>query len=102
MAGRGPAKVNSANAVAAGNPPSPHNSSIGTRPGSARKRTIDSAFGEQSPESVEGWDERDESRIGVKRACNECRQQKVSNCDLVRGPQVEPRRHTIADSLCRI
>ena len=31
---------------------------------------------EGSPESAENWDG-DESRIGVKRACNECRQQKV-------------------------
>jgi hypothetical protein len=29
-----------------------------------------------SPESVDGFDDKDEGRIGVKRACNECRQQK--------------------------
>jgi hypothetical protein len=42
-----------------------------------RKRAKIAAGAEGSPESGEGWDERDESRIGVKRACNECRQQKV-------------------------
>ena len=49
------------------------------RPGSStgRKRTQDLAGVEGSPGSVENWEERDESRIGVKRACNECRQQKV-------------------------
>lgn len=46
------------------------------RPGSSssRKRTQDLA---ESPGSVENWEERDEGRVGVKRACNECRQQKV-------------------------
>ena len=49
------------------------------RPGSStgKKRTQDLAGVEGSPGSVENWEERDESRIGVKRACNECRQQKV-------------------------
>ena len=75
VAGRGLAKVSSA-----GSPPSSsQHSPVGTRPGSARKRTLDATYGEQSPDSAEGWDERDESRIGVKRACNECRQQKVNS-----------------------
>lgn len=65
-------------------PLSPHHSSgspIGTRSsaGFGRRRAQDGTKLEQSPESVEyNVDERgDESRIGVKRACNECRQQKV-------------------------
>ena len=37
----------------------------------------------QSPESNEGWEDGDQSRIGVKRACNECRQQKV--CSIFRS-----------------
>lgn len=43
-----------------------------------RKRTGDAAGLEQSPDSVGDEDDREGSRIGVKRACNECRQQKVS------------------------
>jgi hypothetical protein len=50
--------------------------------GHARKRTNDSVV-EQSPDSG-GWDDKDESRIGVKRACNECRQQKVRRLHLLR------------------
>ena len=45
----------------------------------SRKRTQDLAGLDASPESVGGLEEKDESRIGVKRACNECRQQKVSH-----------------------
>ena len=48
----------------------------GSVPG--RKRSQRAAGAEGSPESGENWEERDESRIGVKRACNECRQQKAS------------------------
>ena len=44
----------------------------------SRKRTGDSAGFDQSPESLVDDDDKDGSRIGVKRACNECRQQKVS------------------------
>ena len=40
---------------------------------------------EGSPESAENWDG-DESRIGVKRACNECRQQKVPISNSVMHP----------------
>lgn len=42
-----------------------------------RKRSQKAAGGKGSPESGENWEEQDESRIGVKRACNECRQQKA-------------------------
>ena len=35
------------------------------------------ANGPTPEDSAEGWEDRDEGRIGVKRACNECRQQKV-------------------------
>ena len=43
-----------------------------------RKRTLDDTKVEQqSPDSIDTFEEKDESRIGVKRACNECRQQKV-------------------------
>ena len=54
-------------------------SPIKARPGSCtgKKRTQDFAEIKGSPGSVENCEERDESRIGVKRACNECRQQKV-------------------------
>jgi hypothetical protein len=45
----------------------------------SRKRTLEHATATGiSPESADTWDEKDEGRIGVKRACNECRQQKVS------------------------
>lgn len=43
-----------------------------------RKRTGDAAGLEQSPESLVDEDDKEGGRIGVKRACNECRQQKVS------------------------
>ncbi|MCJ1293146.1 hypothetical protein MMC34_004699 [Xylographa carneopallida] len=70
-------------AVAAPNVGSPSKA----RPGSStgKKRTQDLAGVEASPGSVENWEERDESRIGVKRACNECRQQKL-RCDVVQEP----------------
>ena len=42
-----------------------------------RKRTGDAAGLEQSPDSLGDEDDREGSRIGVKRACNECRQQKA-------------------------
>ena len=47
-----------------------------------RKRTQDTAGFESSPGSVEdGFDDNGERRRqpGVKRACNDCRQQKVSH-----------------------
>ena len=44
----------------------------------SRKRTGDAAGFGQSPESLGDEDDKEGSRIGVKRACNECRQQKVS------------------------
>ena len=46
----------------------------------ARKRSTDAAqLDLQSPgASVEDDDDKEGTRIGVKRACNECRQQKVS------------------------
>ena len=58
-------------------------------PVSGRKRTADGAFDggptdQQSPDSAEGFDDREEGRIGVKRACNECRQQKVSHDQTLR------------------
>ena len=43
----------------------------------SRKRNGESAALDRSPESVGDEDDRDGGRIGVKRACNECRQQKV-------------------------
>ena len=71
--------------------PTPHSpttvrSPVRARSGGSisRKRTQDIAGLDGSPESVGGWEEKDESRIGVKRACNECRQQKVSH-----WPEVE-------------
>jgi hypothetical protein len=58
----------------------PNLSRTKSSPTTGRKRKL-SALNGQSPESMtgEGWD--NECRIGVKRACNECRQQKVSQYD---------------------
>ena len=61
----------------AASPTSSQHSPVSARPGPSRKRGSDAVFGDQSPDSAEGWEDKDESRIGVKRACNECRQQKV-------------------------
>ncbi|MCJ1476255.1 hypothetical protein MMC13_004921 [Lambiella insularis] len=57
------------------------------RPGSSatRKRTLDVAGVAQSPRSVDGWESKDESRAAAKRACNECRQQKL-RCDVGQEP----------------
>ena len=49
-----------------------------------RKRTAESIVKlEQSPESPGDEDDREGGRIGVKRACNECRQQKASSRTLL-------------------
>ena len=54
-------------------------------PPAGRRRTNDGAgdgagpTDQQSPDSADGFEDREEGRIGVKRACNECRQQKVSH-----------------------
>ena len=45
---------------------------------SGNKRNQDTARLVYSPVSVDDEEEREGRRIGVKRACNECRQQKVS------------------------
>ena len=59
-------------------PLTPRHSPTFTRPSTSRKLSRDSAFG-PSPESAEGsHEDRGDGRNGVKRACNECRQQKVS------------------------
>lgn len=87
VAARGPARSNGAGtAHPTSNPVSPQQAVAGRNGASGRKRTIDAAFGSDvkvedphhSPDSLgDGFEDKDESRIGVKRACNECRQQKV-------------------------
>ena len=75
--------INNKSLPKASTPHSPTTVRSPTRPHSggsiSRKRTQDIARLDGSPESAGGWEEKDESRIGVKRACNECRQQKVSH-----------------------
>ena len=65
------------------------------------KRSQDLAGIGQSPGSAEDWEDRESRRTGVKRSCNECRQQKlrcdedensVSSCKRCRRRNLECRR----------
>lgn len=64
-------------------PLSPHSPPLTS---TSRGPSRDSVFG-PSPESIEGsYNDRGESRISVKRACNECRQQKVRRSSFPNPP----------------
>ena len=66
--------------VVNGSPASNLSSPTGLREGIkiGSKRTRDVAGAGESPVSFDEDEDREARRIGVKRACNECRQQKVS------------------------
>ncbi|KAI4155319.1 MAG: hypothetical protein LQ340_001057 [Diploschistes diacapsis] len=80
-------------------PLSPQNSP--TCPTTLRKLSRDSTLGPSPGSTHASYEDRDEGRVSVKRACNECRQQKL-RCNVVQEPFSSCTRCKKGNLECRI